>query len=449
MRVLLKVTQVVVITLALVVAVDQYLHRKYDYWLFNYRGYRGDVVGEKRPGEHRVGVFGGSVAMGYGVTDDLSIAGHLQRLLDDTNAPKSTVVNLTATGDQGLAVLAENYETFEYLRLDTVVFLLFSDAVACRVDATSVRDWRSFIDSLTRHHKALASQVMDVAGVRSPADALNAVGDQRKRIIEAFSEALNRPDAVDPDRLADVQRSYGVSENAGLACLTNLLLLQPTLGHAIEPIDGVEQMRPSRRMGNLAFRYFGYWFIVEERAWEEYFALRYGDISEGYRTDPLLRWVARVRSQVRQLGGTGEMPREADTRPYTSTDLFGDVIGQPGYLTGQTEMKEVCLKCHASPNVDRFYADAETVVSSTNDRVQEGQALMAGLRSEGLLTPEPFDETIEFLYFDFWHYFGRTAKHGAFMGGADFVQWHGNYELLLKLTELKEMADGLRSSGAG
>ena len=65
----------------------------------------------------------------------------------------------------------------------------------------------------------------------------------------------------------------------------------------------------------------------------------------------------------------------------------------------------------------------------------------------GLLTPEPFDEAIEFLYFDFWHYFGRTAKHGAFMGGADFVQWHGNYELLLKLTELREMADAVRSTG--
>ena len=31
------------------------------------------------------------------------------------------------------------------------------------------------------------------------------------------------------------------------------------------------------------------------------------------------------------------------------------------------------------------------------------------------------------------------------MGGADFVQWHGNYELLLKLTELREMAEALRA----
>ncbi len=34
------------------------------------------------------------------------------------------------------------------------------------------------------------------------------------------------------------------------------------------------------------------------------------------------------------------------------------------------------------------------------------------------------------MYFDLWHYFGRTAKHGAYMGGADYVQWHGNYELI-------------------
>jgi hypothetical protein len=52
---------------------------------------------------------------------------------------------------------------------------------------------------------------------------------------------------------------------------------------------------------------------------------------------------------------------------------------------------------------------------------------------------------IEFVYFDLWHYYGRTAKHGAFMGGADFVQWHGNYELLLHKVELKEMAHEIRA----
>ena len=137
-----------------------------------------------------------------------------------------------------------------------------------------------------------------------------------------------------------------------------------------------------------------------------------------------------------------------DTTERLSYWLFAPVSEQrPGYLAGQTEMKETCQKCHASSSVDRFYAEAEAVVSATNDRVHEAEELMADLRSEGLLTPEPFDEAIEFIYFDYWHYFGRTTKHGAFMGGADFVQWHGNYELLLKLTELREMADELRETG--
>ncbi len=137
-----------------------------------------------------------------------------------------------------------------------------------------------------------------------------------------------------------------------------------------------------------------------------------------------------------------------DTTERLSYWLFAEVSEQrPGYLAGQTEMKETCLKCHASTSVNGFYVEAEAVVAATNERVGAARDLMAGLRSDGLLTPEPFDEAIEFLYFDFWHYFGRTAKHGAFMGGADFVQWHGNYELLLKMTELEEMASALRSAG--
>ena len=29
-------------------------------------------------------------------------------------------------------------------------------------------------------------------------------------------------------------------------------------------------------------------------------------------------------------------------------------------------------------------------------------------------------------------------KHGAFMDGADFVQWHGTYDLMNRITEIEE-----------
>jgi hypothetical protein len=134
-----------------------------------------------------------------------------------------------------------------------------------------------------------------------------------------------------------------------------------------------------------------------------------------------------------------------DTTERLSWFLFAEVSDKrPGYVQGRDSMQETCLKCHARTQVDKFYAEAEDVLLKTNDNVKEVQQLMQALRDEGLLTPEPFDEPIEFIYFDYWHYFGRTAKHGAFMGGADFVQWHGNYELLKMKRELEAMAAELR-----
>ncbi len=44
------------------------------------------------------------------------------------------------------------------------------------------------------------------------------------------------------------------------------------------------------------------------------------------------------------------------------------------------------------------------------------------------------------MYFDTWHNYGRTAKFGAWMDGPDYSQWHGAYEILRHLAELKDMA---------
>ena len=145
------------------------------------------------------------------------------------------------------------------------------------------------------------------------------------------------------------------------------------------------------------------------------------------------------------MSGLDGMNVTHDVTERLSWWLFAPVSEKrPHYMMGQDAMKSVCLKCHAATQVEQFYEEAEVVVHATNDKVKAALDLMAALREEGLLTPEPFDEPIEFIAFDLWHYYGRTAKHGAFMGGADFVQWHGNYELLLKMTEMEEIAKELR-----
>jgi len=117
---------------------------------------------------------------------------------------------------------------------------------------------------------------------------------------------------------------------------------------------------------------------------------------------------------------------------------------RPNYAAAQAKMKQVCSQCHTPALIDRVYTQAEQVVQVTNQRVRAAQDIVNGLRKEGVLTGAPFSQPIDFLYFDLWHYDGRTSKHGAFMGGADFVQWHGNYPMLKKTVELNAMAAELR-----
>jgi hydroxylamine dehydrogenase len=138
-----------------------------------------------------------------------------------------------------------------------------------------------------------------------------------------------------------------------------------------------------------------------------------------------------------------------DTTERLSWYLFAAIsTKRANYERAQAAMKDVCTKCHARPHIDAFYAKAEEVLLATNDRVKAVTATMDGLRKDGLVSATPFADPIDFDEFDAWHFYGRTAKHGAFMGGADFVQWHGNYELLRLSTKIDREAAGLRSARA-
>ena len=102
-------------------------------------------------------------------------------------------------------------------------------------------------------------------------------------------------------------------------------------------------------------------------------------------------------------------------------------------------MQAVCLECHNKDFIDAFYADADKGVEAVNARVKEADEIIQPLKDNGLLTADPFDEPIDFTYFENWHHWGRTAKFGMWMQGADYTQWHGAYEMLSDLSELREI----------
>jgi hydroxylamine dehydrogenase len=145
------------------------------------------------------------------------------------------------------------------------------------------------------------------------------------------------------------------------------------------------------------------------------------------------------------MSGLNGLKVTHDTSERLSWNLTAEVSGKrPNYAQGQAAMKETCTQCHTRPTVERVYAEAERVVETTNERVRSAGDIVEGLRRDKVLTGKPFTQPIDFKYFDLWHYYGRTAKHGAFMGGADFTQWHGNYPILQHTVEIQALAREMR-----
>jgi hypothetical protein len=149
------------------------------------------------------------------------------------------------------------------------------------------------------------------------------------------------------------------------------------------------------------------------------------------------------------MSGFGASGTTHDVGDRLTWFLFAPISERrPSWQDNKVRMQNVCLECHNKEFVDTLYEDADKLTEAINAWVVESNQIIAPLQEKGLLTSEPFDEPIDFTYFNLWHHWGRTAKFGAWMQGPDYVQWHGAYEILHDLAELREMTDAkLKEAG--
>ena len=116
---------------AVLLALDLYVHAKFDDYVgrsgisgTNIWGYRGPVVGTKQAGEHRIVVVGGSTTFGYGVTPTEAFPAVLEELLNqgrDLTDGKVSVVNL-GYNNEGAHSFRFTLKDYEYLDYDAVLF---------------------------------------------------------------------------------------------------------------------------------------------------------------------------------------------------------------------------------------------------------------------------------------------------------------------------------------
>jgi hydroxylamine dehydrogenase len=138
------------------------------------------------------------------------------------------------------------------------------------------------------------------------------------------------------------------------------------------------------------------------------------------------------------FGGTGTTH---DVGERLSWYLFAPVSERrPAYQDNVVRMQSVCLECHNKNFIDNFYADADKATLAVNGFVVQGQDIMKTLRDQKLVSEKPFQEPIQYKEFELWHHWGRTAKFGVWMQGPDYTQWHGAYEMLKALSDLRDLA---------
>jgi hypothetical protein len=136
---------------------------------------------------------------------------------------------------------------------------------------------------------------------------------------------------------------------------------------------------------------------------------------------------------VFQDGDKRELPksRPAPRRGSELTKLDGSlgkvkVVADP--KRRRKAMSKVCLECHGKGFVKSFMTQFDNVVKLYNEKFgRPARNIMQALYEEEILTPTPFDEPIEFTYWELWHDEGARARHGAAMASPNHAWWEGMY----------------------
>ena len=96
---------------------------------------------------------------------------------------------------------------------------------------------------------------------------------------------------------------------------------------------------------------------------------------------------------------------------------------------GRKLMKKVCANCHSSTHTEIFFNRFDNAVKLYDFYHDKAYAMLQDLKKRGLLKDDPWSDSIQELYYYFWHHLGRRVRQAAAMDGPDYAHWHGFFQL--------------------
>lgn len=146
------------------------------------------------------------------------------------------------------------------------------------------------------------------------------------------------------------------------------------------------------------------------------------------------------------FGGTSTTHKVGERLTWFSFSSISE--RRPVWQDNLVRMQSVCLECHNKNFIADFYTAADKAVAQVNNWVTQSQQIIQPLIDQKLMVPNQFDQQVVFDQYELWHNYGRTVKYGTWMQGPDYTQWHGAYEVIKRLAELRQTAaEMLKNAG--
>ena len=124
------------------------------------------------------------------------------------------------------------------------------------------------------------------------------------------------------------------------------------------------------------------------------------------------------------------------SKPRNSKDPLNPLTGDAE--AGRAKMQQVCGNCHSSLHTEGFFAQADKHVNLYNEAYYKpAKKMLDELKEKGLLDENPWSDEFQKVFYHLWHHEGRRMRMGALMGAPDYAHWHGSFECMQDLNELK------------